>query len=150
MRIGEVVNGDHSVKAKNVHEARNKKQFLLVLYSSKTHTKAKKPQKIYIDQGKHNNFCPYRMIRNYTQVRPTYVDDEENFFVFSDRSVIEPSHVRNVLRSSLKNLGLNGDSYDTHSFRSGRATDLEKIGHSVDYIKKRGRWASNAVYKYLR
>ena len=48
MRIGEVVKGPHVVKAKDVHLAENKSVILAILYSSKTHTRGDRPQKIKI------------------------------------------------------------------------------------------------------
>ena len=63
---------------------------------------------------------------------------------------MKPVHVRNVLSTCLRNIGLNPDHYGTHSFRIGRATDQFKQGYSVERIKREGRWESDAVYKYLR
>ena len=48
MRVGEVTYSDHVVKAKDVHSAQNKDKLLLMLYSSKTHSKGMKPQRIKI------------------------------------------------------------------------------------------------------
>ena len=44
-RIGELTSGDHPIKAKDVHMALNKNKILIVLYTSKTHRLAQKPQK---------------------------------------------------------------------------------------------------------
>ena len=73
-----------------------------------------------------------------------------NSFVFQDNTPVKPSHVRSVLRTALNNLGLDGENYDTHSFRIGRATDQFKNKVEIDRIKRFGRWESNAVYSYLR
>ena len=48
MRVGEVTKSQHVLKAKDVHIAQNKDKILLILYSSKTHTKGSRPQKIKI------------------------------------------------------------------------------------------------------
>ena len=48
MRIGEVTRSQHVLKAKDVHIALNKDKILLMLYSSKTHSKSSRPQKIKI------------------------------------------------------------------------------------------------------
>ena len=48
MRIGEVTASQHVSKAKDVHIASNKDKILLFLYSSTTHDKANRPQKIKI------------------------------------------------------------------------------------------------------
>ena len=48
MQIGEVTLSPHIVKAKNIHIAKNKDKIMIVLYSSKTHGKGQRPQKIKI------------------------------------------------------------------------------------------------------
>lgn len=48
LRVGELTHGDHVIKAKDVHLADNKQKFLLLLRTSKTHTKADYPQSITI------------------------------------------------------------------------------------------------------
>ena len=99
MRISEVV-GIHAIKAKNVHLATNKNKILLVLYSSKTHSKESLLQKIKIsdsfdrNQRKHNRFfCPFVAACKYLQLRGLYSEVDENFFVFSDGSPISPAQV---------------------------------------------------------
>ena len=52
MRVGEVTKSQHVLKAKDVHIAQNKDKILLVLYSSKTHTKGSRPQKIKITSNR--------------------------------------------------------------------------------------------------
>ena len=45
-RIGELTESPHVILARNVFKAQENNKFMLVLYSSKTHTKADRPQKI--------------------------------------------------------------------------------------------------------
>ena len=47
-RIGELTSGKHMVKARDVHVAQNKEEFLFILRTSKTHWKNMKPQIIKI------------------------------------------------------------------------------------------------------
>ena len=159
MRIGELTQGDHPIKARDVHIATNKDKMLIVLHSSKTHGKESLPQKIRIvanDQRKKSNylvncfFCPFIAVRNYIAIRGNYVSDTENFFVFSDKSPVTPVHVRCILRQCLDILGLDSNLYDTHSARAGRALDMLKMNFSIQEIQAAGRWRSNAVYKYLK
>ena len=73
MRIGEVTKSQCVIKAKDVHIATNKDKILLVLYSSKTHDKGNRPQKIKITSNKqertgsyiHRHFCPFKLMRAY-------------------------------------------------------------------------------------
>ena len=165
-RIGEISLSPHVIKAINVHKGTNKDKILFILYSSKTHGKNNRPQQVKIIGGDYlevttyksyaynyyekRMFCPVEIVYKYLEMRPIQVDDNEQFLVFSDRSPVKPQHVRKVLREILENLKLDSKLYDTHSFRIGRATDMEKSEIPIDKIKQLGRWKSNAVYKYLR
>ena len=82
-------------------------------------------------------------------MRGGYSEDCEQFFIFSDGSAVNPTHIRETLRDMLTKLNLNPMLYDTHSFRIGKACDMLKANYTITEIKQRGRWASNAVYKYL-
>ena len=63
---------------------------------------------------------------------------------------MKPTHMRNVLKIAIQASGFDKDVYNCGSLRIGRASDLLKLGISVETIKKIGRWRSNAVFTYLR
>ena len=95
-------------------------------------------------------FCPFKTVTQYMHMRGPYVEDEEQFFMFADRSPVKPQHFRDTLRLLLENINLDSTLYDVHNFRSGRTCDLYKYGYSIERIKAMGRWKSNAVYIYLK
>ena len=147
-RIGEVTRSptaNHTIKAKNVHVTTNKDKILIVLYTSKTHGVESVPQRIKKSgvpkKGKSNNkfFCPLALIKQYIAMRGGYENDSEQFFVFRDGSEVHHDHVRLVLNTAIKNLGLNYKQYSFHGMRSGRACDMLKCGYTVDQIKAAGR-----------
>ena len=153
MRVGELTQGTHPVKSCNVHIGSNKNKILIVLYSSKTHSRVDYPQQIKISasQGSVNTLiCPFKVVRDFLQVRDGYNDNNENFFIFSDGTSVKPDHFRKILADCIDRLNLNSKLYGMQSLRSGRACDLLKAGLSVEDIKRIGHWKSNAVYKYLR
>ena len=164
LRIGEiaVTASGHTLKAKDIHLAVDKKKLLLVLYSSKTHGKAETPQQIKIEANNYSiynryqkslkgrKYCPFIIINHYLKIRGGYREDDDSLFVFQDYQSLQPAQFRKVLKRCIQQLGLNKDLYDTHSLRGGRASDLLKLGNSVEQIKRLGRWKSNAVYKYLK
>ena len=172
LRVGELTQSPHTILAKNIHESRTSNKLLLVLYSSKTHGLDSLPQKIRIigksllevtnpsedeivtsyksKHFKQSKFCPVEWGKRYISMRQPIIEDSEQFFIFSDGTNLQASHLRRLLRKILQSFQLDSNLYDTHSFRIGRATDLFKLGVSVDQIKQLGRWRSNAVYKYLR
>ena len=138
---------------------------MFILHTSKTHWKDVKPQIVkinslgkvkqsYIKQNeakyKDSSICPFTILQNYLQVRKKRNDDTEQFFVFSDRTPVEPNHMRAVLKAAVKLIGLNSDLYSVSGFRSGRASDLVSMKIDLPTVKFLGRWKSNAVYTYLR
>ena len=160
-RVGELTEGEHVIKAKDVYIATNKCRLLFILHSSKTHSEGDPPQSIKIsassDRETHNvsdekTHCPFKILRRYMQARKGFIKRSEQFFVFRDRSPVKPTHFRKLLKSILENEGYNDDLYNCHSFRIGRSQDLWELGISLDLIKKLGRWSgkSSAIYKYLR
>ena len=159
-RICELTKTDsnHAVKAKDVHVAENKNKIMLILRSSKTHTKGMRPQKIKIvansdeASGNYKNkyFCPFSLTREYMQLRGSYNSDDEQFFIFRDRSHVTAENARQVLKSMISRLGLDEQLYGFHSLRIGRTSDLIKFSYSLEQVKRMGRWKSNIVYKYIR
>ena len=117
MRVGELTTneGKHTVETADVHMALNKKKLLIVLYSSKMHSKASWPQKIKIIANKHEktgsyahrHFCPHTLIHNFIEVRGFYDSIHEEFFIFRDRKPVSSDNARTVLRKLIKNIGLN-------------------------------------------
>ena len=108
LRIGEVTLSPHALKAKNVHIGTNKKKLLFILKSSKTHCKADKPQSIKLTRQSvkpnhkgRDNTCPYTLLKQYIKHRPDAIKDDEQFFVFGDRTPIRPEMIRHTLSSIL-------------------------------------------------
>ena len=153
LRIGEIADSQHCLLAKNVHIVMNKQKMLFLLPTSKTHSKGNKPQMIKITSTPvqnnpssstvaslpHNKYCPYLLLKSYIAVRPNSVNDAERFFVFSDRSPIGQLHFRKVVKAAIGRAGLDPTNYSVHGLRNGRASDLLKLGVSVETIKKLGR-----------
>ena len=133
-RIGELTQSPHVIKARNVHLAQEKNQFQFILYSSKTHSTSDRPQKIVIKElttstnHRIKHYCPFQITQFYVSIRPPACNASEQFLVYSDGTPLTAADVRKTLRSIMTSLGLDGNNYDTHSFRIGRATDLIKIG----------------------
>ena len=92
------------LKAKDVHIGRNKNKLLFVLFTSKMHGRNVKPQQIKIAEvsganasstvrNKNDQNCPFVVLKQYLQVRGKYSREDEQFFVFSDRSPVKPVHL---------------------------------------------------------
>ena len=130
-RVGELMESDHVVKAVDVHVDQNKKKFMCILHTSKTHWMNEEPQVIKvhslakdIKDKKHGpaiskSFCPFTELQEYIQRRRSRRNDAEHFFIFRDRSVVKPSHFRYTLKKVLLQLKLDPAFYNSHSFHIG-------------------------------
>ena len=160
MRVGELTQGTHTVRAKNIFVNKERQKLKLYLYSSKTHGKQHRPQTIKIEGNVHlaktetkanqRRFDPYTITYDYLNIRGDYTDENEQLFIFRDGTPVKPSHMRKVMREILSGVNLDPLMYDTHSLRIGRATDMLKYGYDIEQIKQLGRWRSNAIYQYLK
>ena len=158
-RVGELAIGgqgdQHTIKAANVHIAVNKDKLLIILYSSKTHDKESRPQKVKITAVNSMKcvqkfYCPFKLIRIYMEQRGSYITDNEPLFIFRDGTGLSHNQVRNMIRHIINSLNLNGSLYDTHSLRMGRANDMLKFRYTIEQIKRAGRWKSNTVFRYVK
>ena len=122
MRVGEITDSTHTVKAGNVHESRTSNKLLIVLYSSKTHGRESPPQQIKIygkesieivdcqktrrhmmkkdDLGK---FCPVEWTKRYIQLRgpEEYDSNEEPLFRLSDKSPLKSTMLRKHVKEHI-------------------------------------------------
>ena len=158
LRAGEVAEGPHSIVTGNVYVGTNKNKILLILNTSKTHGKGNHPQRIRINSlplqlkyntGTDKTLCPFKLLNEYSAIRPRARVKTDQFFVYRDHSRVTQDNLRKVLKSSLNRLHFKSSLYNLHSFHIGRCGDLYKLGISVETIKKIGRWKSNAVFNYL-
>ena len=114
LRVGEVMASEHIIKAKDVHIGRNKNKLMMILQSSKTHEKNMKPQIIKINSLGGNHItpvvitegaisdCPFKILKEYLQVRKKYRSIDEQFFVFSDRTPVQPTQFNRLLKNLIK------------------------------------------------
>ena len=169
-RIREITQNEHVLKAKDVNIGMNKKKIMFILRSSKTHGKESKPQTIkingiefdhlgrcrmskvdhYKNEAVENNLCPFTALGNYLNLCKKRKHDSEQFFVFSDRSLVTAACLHAVLKSLLIDVGLDHAYYSSHSIRAGCAIDLFDLGVDLGTIHKIGRWRSNTIYSCLK
>ena len=160
-RVGELTTaeGNHTVKAKDIHISDNGRKMLIILHLSKTHSQGMRPQKIRIvansveRSGKHanKNFCQIELTQNFLRMWGShYKEDDEHLFIYRDGTPVSANQARKLLNLMIERLGLDSNLYGFHSFRVGRTTDLIKFSYSFEEVKCMGRWKSNVIYKYIR
>ena len=91
--------------------------------------------------------CPVTAFRKYSRLRgnnpgPAFQDQSS--------SPITRQMLLSILQQCLIRAGLSLDSYNTHSFRIGKTTDLVKHGMSYPKISLIGRWKSKAFLHYIK
>ena len=109
---------------------------MFILYSSKTHDQSNKPQTIKItelDEETNNDLdqnknCPFQVVRECLAIRKPYKSDNEQFFVFSDRSPVTPEHYCKMLADLIHFNELDHTHYRVHDLCAGHATDMLEMG----------------------
>lgn len=156
MRIGELATGDHPVLARDVHFNHASRKVQVILRTSKTHGLGDQPQYIkFSDADAHvylynKKFSPYSVVMEYLLTRGDKKSDSDPFYVFADNSPVKPHQVQAVLKRALTRLGINAQDFGFHSLRIGHATTLDHRHVSLDVIRRKGRWKSNIIYRYIR
>ena len=75
---------------------------------------------------------------------------EGPLFQFLDGKPVSYGYASDKLHSLLVFIGLDPSKYKPHSFRIGAATSAIQMGYSDDFVRKLGRWKSDAVQGYIR
>ena len=109
-------------------------------------------ESIILKQNVNSNICPVLTLQNYLQHRPpSSGDPSQNFlFQYPDGEVISRSFVTNILKKTINTLGLNSKDFNCHSFRIGHTTDLFNANFPDYYIRRSGRWKSDAWKVYVK
>ena len=92
-------------------------------------------------------FCPVQVLQQYLTLRGTRPG-----FLFLDQSgvLVQAAKVAAALNKALTALNVDPSSFNTHSFRVGRATDGAQAGASDAQLRSLGRWHSSAFRSYIR
>ena len=122
----------------------NTDDFVLKLLSHK-HSAA--PDFLVMNAVRNKTICPFQAMMSYLINRGTI---SGYLFAQADRSPISCSHFTKCLNECLKFCGVDTQNITLHSFRIGGVTHAARCGHSDDTVKKRGRWKSNALSRYIR
>ena len=96
---------------------------------------------------KNHNLCPVQAIHEYIQL---FKPIQGPLFQFLGNSPVTHSFMSSKLHMLLQFISLDPKCYKGHSFRIDAATNAVNMGFSEQYIRKLGRWNSNAIQKYIR
>lgn len=144
LRVGQVVKSPHTLSRSSV--TFTDYGFMLSIYSSKTKTRDSTPDLIPVYAIAGSRACIVFQLKRLYSRHPMPLDSP----LFSTprlTSLSYTSYSRN-LRNLLSKAGIVGN-FSSHSFRRGGATCMSELGFSLSDIKKRGRWKSACVNRYI-
>ncbi len=153
-RIGELVDSSHALKACNVMQAEEGEHIICVQHSLKT----LKPEEmsLLVDiPPDSTEFCPCLLTTHHTQCRvwasSKWLCTHETFFLHQDGSRVSKAQVLRKICACVRLIpGMMPQEFGTHSFRSGRATDLFKEGVPENKIMQQGWWISSTFKRYIK
>lgn len=93
------------------------------------------------------SYCPVLALDHYLSLRGSHPG---KLFVNITRQPVDRSFFADSLKSSLAYLRIPHHSFNTHSFRIGRATQLASDQTPDTTIQNIGRWRSTAYQSYIR
>ena len=145
LRVSEVLDYkkkqfQHAISLKNFNPRQHKKEVDIKLISYKHSEQATN----YILSC---NNTLWRYITKFLELRG---NTEGPLFIHQSGEPISRKFAVKHLKADLQAIGEDPTSYNSHSFRSGKATDLYMSEASTEKIKQIGRWKSDAHQKYLK
>ena len=124
---------------------------LISVRKSKTIQFKEKVHKIPVAKVANRDLCAYYWVRRHFLECPAPPDAQAFRVPRTGHSVpLTYNFYLSVIKHLCEAAGLDQSQFSTHSLRRGGATFLRLCGASIEVIKERGDWKSDAVYAYLQ
>ena len=95
--------------------------------------------------------CPYKcMVGFWNLRRGSGAGNDDPLFVDSRGVILNRGDFITNMKNGIKELGMNPDLYNGHSFRIGAATTAARQNVPEHLIQTMGRWASDSYLRYIR
>lgn len=91
--------------------------------------------------------CPVRAVQSFRDLRPRL---SGSFLMHADGLALSKFQFIAVFKKCLVAAGYDPNSYSSHSFRIGAATEAAKAGLNAEAVKRIGRWDSDRFRLYIR
>lgn len=144
LRVGQVVASPHTLLRSAV--VFTEYGFLLTINSSKTKSKGTSPDYIPVNSMSGTHVCIVYLLRRLFTKFP--MPENAPLFSTSCSPNLSYSTYSKQLKVLIAKAGISGD-FSSHSFRRGGATCMSELGFTVADIKRRGRWKSSCVNRYI-
>ena len=154
LHCGEFTLPSHSAYDPTIHHSfkdvavdnRNSPSFIrLTVKQSKT-DRFRQENFVYLGKTSHE-VCPVEVVLLYLAIRGAAPGP---LFLSENLKPLTRVEFNSAVSSLLRELGLQASQYNTHSFRIGAATSVKEAGVSDIYVKKLGRWQSDAFQQYVK
>ena len=116
-------------------------------FTLQSYKHGKEPITLTLAPARGQVHCPVKELMRYFVLRPPL---GKTLFVNEAGELVTRSFVAKYLKLLVEWAGEDPSSYNTHSLRVGRASDLALAGACTDTIRRTGRWKSEAYLDYVR
>ena len=144
LRVSEISdysnNFNHAIRLDDVTINHSKEQISIRLVTHKHSTKTT----IY-DVNCTEKF--FKIFNSYMSMRGTQTGP---LMIHKNGKAFTRNFIIKQLKKDLLKSGINANLYSSHSFRSGRTTDLAAKGYSDRQLAAMGRWSSHAFLAYIK
>ena len=130
-----------------ISDVKLKRDTLELHLRSYKHSLSHLPKILILKSQREKILCPVIAVKNYLNYRGS---SDGPLFITEAGKPLSRAHFLAVLKSCFKTLRINGNEYNTHSFRVGAASWAAINGMSDSQIKEMGRWRSDAYKRYIR
>jgi hypothetical protein len=99
-----------------------------------------------------DEICPVKALAEVYRVAPQRFQGEranDPLFLKSSGEAIRRDEIQHLLELSAMAFGMNADRMGSHSLRIGGATALYHTVQDLEFVKRFGRWKSDAFHGYL-
>lgn len=145
LRVGQVVESPHTLTRDSV--TFTSYGLLLRVSSSKTSTKREPPTLIPVNSMPDKSVCIVHLLKkNFSRY---CIAHSEPLFSSPKCPCLTYSVFSAKLKCLLSRAGIKGN-FSSHSLRRGGATSMSQSGFTVNDIKRRGRWKSSCVNRYIK
>lgn len=154
-RVGELVESEHALHAENMLQAKNGSLIHCFQHSSKVMMEGSFPALVEIAPDPDSEFCPCAMVEHFTAARAEakrfWARVPRQFFVHRTGVKVTKAQVLNTLWKCVNLIpDFEAQEFGTHSFRSGKASDMFRAGKSDQEIMTAGRWTSSVFKRYIK
>ena len=147
LRAGEAVVSGHDLHTIKIEDVSVNFDEFSINITLKSYKFSNGQKSLSIKGAEVREHCPVIALLEYLKIRPS---TKGCMFVNAQGVAINRNYFADKIKQLVARSGRDPTRFNTHSLRSGRASDLAKAGVPDAIIKETGRWNSDAFQKYIK